>query len=217
MTSEEVQEELGQPPGVSWNQTETGPKRLPTEFGSTEDPIETLSSYSEDNDVDASDIEEPEEEYDEDYGQSSHSSDDDNAGLPATTLADELFQSEEGEKLNKLASMRNDVLLHLRIYVMADKYDVPALRLLARDRFYRAAEIVWADDETFPDVVEELYRTTNPADTAMRDIVCRLVGSRIVEANGAGLRERLRPVMTEHGAFAVGVMEYVLRHNRLIW
>ncbi|KAF4477148.1 hypothetical protein FAGAP_12508 [Fusarium agapanthi] len=109
------------------------------------------------------------------------------------------------EGLKRLAQLRNDMTLPLRQYVMADKYDAPALRLLARDRFYRAVELVWEEAECFPDVVDELYETTPPTDTAMREIVCRLVAAVI---HVPRVRDKMRNVMMKHGDFAVEVMGY---------
>ncbi|KAI3575012.1 hypothetical protein IWW34DRAFT_809621 [Fusarium oxysporum f. sp. albedinis] len=108
------------------------------------------------------------------------------------------------EGLKQFADLRSDMTLPLRLYVMADKYNVPALRLLARDRFYRAVELVWEEAECFPDVVDELYQTTPPTDTAMREIVCRLVAAVI---HVPRVRDEMRSAMMKHGDFAVGVME----------
>ncbi|KAK4032457.1 BTB/POZ protein [Parachaetomium inaequale] len=109
---------------------------------------------------------------------------------------------------------RENLFLPLRLYVMADKFDVPALKLLARDRFYRAAELVWRDAPCFPAVVDELYSNTAPTDVAMREIVCRLVGSGIRDPEQ---RERMGDVMMKHGDFAVGVMNYMLEMEKDNW
>ncbi|KAI1011370.1 hypothetical protein LB504_002151 [Fusarium proliferatum] len=128
----------------------------------------------------------------------------------AEAVGDGSRSREEG--LKQLAELRNDMTLPLRLYIMADKYDVPALRLLARDRFYRAVELVWEEAECFPDVVDELYQTTPPADTAMREIVCRLVAALI---HVPSVREKMRSVMMKHGDFAFGVMEYSIHLHTL--
>ncbi|KAF5010625.1 hypothetical protein FDECE_3227 [Fusarium decemcellulare] len=114
---------------------------------------------------------------------------------------------ENGEGLRRLAEMRDDMTLPLCLYVIADKYDVPALRLLARERFYRAAELVWEQADDFPDIVDEIYLCTRETDQAMREIVCRLVGTRIQSDR---VRQKMRVVMEKYGEFAVGVMEYSL-------
>jgi hypothetical protein len=107
--------------------------------------------------------------------------------------------------LKFLVAERQDMLLPLRLYIMADQYDVPALRLLARDRFYRAAEMGWEVADDFPDIVDYLYENTPDTEVAMREIVCRLVGSRI---QAKQVRVKMDRVMRKHGDFAVGVMNY---------
>ncbi|POR32684.1 Uncharacterized protein TPAR_07091 [Tolypocladium paradoxum] len=62
----------------------------------------------------------------------------------------------------------------LRVYVMADKFDVPGLKLLARHRFYHSATAHFETFEQFPNVVDELYETTSPDDRFMREIPCWL-------------------------------------------
>ena len=107
---------------------------------------------------------------------------------------------------------RNDMFLHLRLYIMGDKYDVPSLRLLARDRFYRAAEMGWEYSDTFADVVDELYSSTPETEAVMREIVCRLVGSRMGEKP---VRDKMVVVMQKHDDFAVDVFNYILQHHSL--
>ncbi|KAF4439482.1 hypothetical protein F53441_12589 [Fusarium austroafricanum] len=104
----------------------------------------------------------------------------------------------------KLADLCDDMILSLRLYVMADKYDVPVLRLLARDRFYHSAKVVWKEAECFPAVVDELYETAPPTDIVMKEIVCRLVAASLHDRD---VRDKMRPVMIKHGEFAVGVMD----------
>lgn len=118
------------------------------------------------------------------------------------------------ETLKDLANFRHEIVLHLRLYVMADKYDVPVMRLLARDRFYRAAELQWKFDDEFPDVVDELYSCTPESEVAMREIVCRLVGHAVKDKE---VMTKMEPVMRKHGSFAVGVMNYALHESRLSW
>ncbi|GJD04099.1 BTB/POZ domain-containing protein [Colletotrichum higginsianum] len=112
------------------------------------------------------------------------------------------------------AAVRNDLFLHLRVYVMADKFAVPALKLLARDRFYRAAELAWDVADEFPDVVDELYTNTPDTDVDMRGIVCRLVGNNVFDDR---VRERLEPVMRKHGDFAVGMLKHVIAERKERW
>ncbi|KAF5974561.1 hypothetical protein FBULB1_7748 [Fusarium bulbicola] len=110
-------------------------------------------------------------------------------------------------RLKQLAELRNDMTLPLRLYVMEDKYDVPALRLLALDRFYRAVELVWEEAECFPDVVDELYQTTPPTDTAMREIVCRLVAAVI---HVPRVRDKTRSVLKQSNRVLEDTIEFMI-------
>jgi hypothetical protein len=101
-----------------------------------------------------------------------------------------------------------DLFLPLRLYVMADKFDVPALKLLARDRFFYAAEQCWMSNESFPAVVDELYTTTADTEVPMREIVCRLAGPNMHRHEQ---RARLEEVMRKHGDFAVAIMNHMAR------
>lgn len=107
---------------------------------------------------------------------------------------------------------RNDMFLHLQLYIMGDKYDIPSLRLLSRDRFYRAAEMGWEYSDTFADVVDELYSSTPETEAVMREIVSRLVGSRMGEKS---VRDKMVLVMQKHDDFAVDVFNFILRHHSL--
>ncbi|KAI8313357.1 Speckle-type POZ protein-like B [Colletotrichum sp. SAR11_240] len=153
---------------------------------------------------------EPEEEYNEFSGENVA---DELADDADDTINKKLSQSEgAGDDVvtlvkKELYGARDDLFLHLRLYVMADKYDVPALKLLARERFYRSAELSWEVADEFPAVVDELYSDTIETHSAMRDIVCRLVGNQV---GNVRTRERMEWVMKKHGEFAVGVMNYYI-------
>ncbi|KPM36882.1 hypothetical protein AK830_g9706 [Neonectria ditissima] len=216
MTSQEVLEALDRPPGVGFdipNTQKASPQKQKADAnpmsstpGQQGDSSATLFGYILDVDADyypppaEREGQEPEEEYN-----------DFDATTSVVGLEDE---AKEYKAHDAGTEPRGDYFMHLRVYIMADKYDVPALRLLARDRFYREAELTWEEAENFPTLVDELYRNTPPTDIAMREIVCRLVGSRISDDE---VRDKMRSVMTEHGEFAVGVMEYHFVHAMSNW
>jgi len=114
--------------------------------------------------------------------------------------------TEGGPPLVHQTDWPHNLFTSLRVYVMADKFGVPALKLLARERFYRTAERIYTTCEDFPAVVDEMYRSTPPTDVAMREIACRLIANQYSEEKA--LRERIVPVMLEHGDLAVGVLHY---------
>lgn len=143
---------------------------------------------------------------------------------------EEYDESDEGSDVNEVRDIRDgwdggrplgaakwparSLFLPLRLYVMADKYDVPALKLLTRDRLYRTIEACWITCEDFPAFVDELYRCTPPNDLTLRGIVSRVVGNRLEEDM---TRWRLEGVMRKHGDLAVDVMNYYLQSKTERW
>lgn len=105
-------------------------------------------------------------------------------------------------------SKSRGLLTHTRVYIMAHIYDVPSLRLLARDRFYRAAENCYSTNDAFAEAVDEVYSRTPETDVAMREIMCRITAQGILYATG--FKAKIEPTMRKHGDFAVGVLNYVL-------
>lgn len=209
MSPAEVEQALMEHPGAHYPGSE-----LPTE-------PETLASGEECDDMDDEESElpfpdpdeEPEEEYAE-FGEPVSGNDLRPLAFENEPISEVNTWLEYGNALKILANIRNDLFLPLRLYIMADKYDIPALRLLSRDRFYRAAELTWADADFFPEVVDELYSNTCSSNVALRDIVCRLVSSRLRDAD---IRARMKPVMEKHGEFAVGALEYYLHKTHVTW
>ncbi|KAI8723182.1 BTB domain-containing protein [Fusarium sp. LHS14.1] len=227
MSPEEVQENLNNTPGVPEDFLAENCPPTPCPGPRYSNQVGPTGGDSDDNDLDyeppsptstrSNSNSEPEEEYNEYYGDSASNSEQEPERSPeepslSIMQLGELLALDKEEAMQRLVKIRNDMALPLRLYIMADKYDVPALRLLARDRFYRAVELEWEHAECFPDVVDELYLGTPQTDTAMREIVCRIVGSRILSDR---VRDKMRPVMEKHGDFAVGVMEYAIHSGRI--
>lgn len=62
------------------------------------------------------------------------------------------------------------LLLHTRIYALAEKYDIPSLKQLAKTKFEMAMACYY-DAPEFADAIEEVYCTTIDSDRGLRDIV----------------------------------------------
>lgn len=115
----------------------------------------------------------------------------------------------EGSDVEEVADptkLESNLITSVLVYAMADKYDVPALRLLARNRFYSRARESFRTDSDFPAAVDELYQTTAESDYAMREIPCRLVASGYAEGWEGVVK--MEPIMRKYGDFALGVMKY---------
>ena len=104
-------------------------------------------------------------------------------------------------------SVHRSLFLPLRLCIMADKYEVPALAVLARNRLYRTVEACWHTCDEFPAFVDELYKHTPPKDLGVREMVCRLVGAGLTDR---ATRVRMEAVMRKHGDFAVDVMSHCI-------
>ncbi|GAB7364988.1 hypothetical protein MBLNU230_g5771t1 [Neophaeotheca triangularis] len=77
------------------------------------------------------------------------------------TLEDEIFDIDDPNTANDI------LLVHVRVYAIADYYDVLSLRLQARSRFVKQAEDC-PQVEGFVNVVKEIYRRTNDRDEDLR-------------------------------------------------
>lgn len=65
------------------------------------------------------------------------------------------------------------LLLHTRVYALAEKYDIPALKALARGKFEMAMACNY-DSPELPEAIEEVYCSTLDNDRGLRDIVLNL-------------------------------------------
>ncbi|KAF4994434.1 hypothetical protein FDECE_13135 [Fusarium decemcellulare] len=120
-------------------------------------------------------------------------------------------------------SRRHQMTISMKLYFMADKYDVPVLKLLARDRFFQTAESYWVaktwpaeffkDTAFFETVVNEVYRSTPTGDTALRQAVCKLVANKV---QNDAMKQRMRDVMMDNGELAVGVMDYLRQSGQWV-
>jgi len=62
----------------------------------------------------------------------------------------------------------------VRVYAIADKYDIPPLKELARQKFSNWAESNW-DCVEFPAMVREIFESTPRTDRGLREVVLGLV------------------------------------------
>lgn len=62
------------------------------------------------------------------------------------------------------------LLQHTRVYALAEKYDIPSLKQLAKNKF-EMAMACWYDSPEFADAIEEVYCSTIDSDRGLRDVV----------------------------------------------
>lgn len=106
-------------------------------------------------------------------------------------------------KENLLEYPVKSIRTSLRVYVLADKYDVVALRMLAKERFTQTAATHWTTYDDFPDVIDELFTSTISNDP-LREFVGELVTRQYHDDK---VRAKLKPVMNKHPELAFTVLD----------
>ncbi|KAL7903801.1 BTB/POZ protein [Trichoderma velutinum] len=185
MDTDEIQRELEQAPGIL-----TGGLS-----GESQDPSHRTMVNDKDDKHDSDyEISSPNTEPDEEYSLGSE--------------AEEADEEGPSQCHEYVGSRTISLFISLRVYVMADKFDVPSLKLLARHRFYNTAREIFQTYSGFPAVVDELYETTAPTDYIIREIPCRLIAASY-PSNGSN-STGFETLMCKHGDLAVGVLKYSL-------
>ena len=69
---------------------------------------------------------------------------------------------------------KSQLLIHSKLYSLADKYDIPGLQDLAAAKFKAACADFW-HTEAFPVVAEHVFISTPDTDTGLRAIVKTLL------------------------------------------
>ncbi|KAB8294955.1 hypothetical protein EYC80_006908 [Monilinia laxa] len=100
-------------------------------------------------------------------------------------------------------STPSSLLFNAKVYIIADKYMIPALKDLANEKCLRGVEAHWNTPE-FSKVAELLWENTAESDKMLRDAVLTAAA-----AHSDGLLDRGEFVefMSGHGDFAVEVMK----------
>ncbi len=81
-----------------------------------------------------------------------------------------LTDSELNEPFSSRPTTEPNLLLHVSIYALADKYGIQGLKTLAAEKFHVQAREHW-DNPEFPQAMHEVYESTPDNDRQLRDIV----------------------------------------------
>jgi hypothetical protein len=107
--------------------------------------------------------------------ESTQSIDSSNTGGMEEIIDQTAIDSEEG-RIPDLEEVQPTLVSSVRVYAIADKYDIPRLKDLARQKFCNWAEKNWACDD-FAAIVKEIYESTPNHDQGLRDIVVQLIAT----------------------------------------
>lgn len=98
---------------------------------------------------------------------------------PESPDTDNLSIGEEPEEVPFPLKDNCSVLFNnVRVYAIAEKYEILPLKELARERFATCAENNWSCEE-FPAILREVVESTPNTDRGLRDIVSQLVAEHI--------------------------------------
>jgi hypothetical protein len=99
----------------------------------------------------------------------------------------------------------SDLLLHVKLYEVADKYDITGLKMLAREKFRRSCVIYW-DHDSFPAALEYALSSTPDEDQGLKEII-----SETILAHASLLEEgAIEEIISEHKGFMYQVLK---RHS----
>jgi hypothetical protein len=96
----------------------------------------------------------------------------------------------------------SQLLIHSRMYEIGEKYDVPALKNLAREKFERACKKYWADAQ-FPIAASHSLSTTPDSDNGLRDVLC----TTMIENHELFKNEAIKMLLIEYPRFTSAVVE----------
>ena len=102
----------------------------------------------------------------------------------------------------------------IKVYMLAERYGVLRLQLLARRRFYQSC-IRHIEHSDFPKVVTETFGMQDPAAIPLRDILCALIAWR--DPIDANFHKTIELVVRAEPALALALAEAGSSHNAGIW
>ncbi|KAH6840411.1 hypothetical protein B0T12DRAFT_459647 [Alternaria alternata] len=119
--------------------------------------------------------------------------------LPLTPLPSTPLPSPPLPSLNGNA---DQLLLHAKMYEIADKYDVVGLKDLVIEKFHRACQHFW-DSDMFPVAAHHVFSTTPDHDKGLRDIVSATISAHM----GLIKKPEVKVLLTEFNGLALGILE----------
>jgi hypothetical protein len=101
----------------------------------------------------------------------------------------------------------NALVFNTEMYILADKYDVPALKLLATAKFETAA--IWGPSSSkFCEAVELLWENTRDDDVMLRNIVTNIA---LTNIDTLANKEEFIALMPQNGSFGLALLNAAVR------
>jgi hypothetical protein len=96
---------------------------------------------------------------------------------------------------------------NVRVYAIAEKYNIPLLKEVAKEKFVKWAENHWSHCD-FPVVAREVYESTPSSDIGLRDVVSRVCGEHVKELVG---KKKFLDLTDLFGELGLGILVQVLK------
>ena len=97
-------------------------------------------------------------------------------------LEADLGSDEDWDEEEESTESDSHLVLHTQVYALAEKYDIPALKQLARHKFEMSAACYY-DAPELADAIEYVYTSTVDSDRGLRDVILQLFRSHPQLAN----------------------------------
>jgi hypothetical protein len=102
---------------------------------------------------------------------------------------------------------------NFRVYVAAKELQIPALLLVARNRFVHSFQAHWARFADLPGLIEQVYSWTDEGDP-LRALICQIVAAGYDSKFEMDFRTEIRELMVKNGEFSAEVLDATLRLRR---
>lgn len=96
------------------------------------------------------------------------------------------------------------------VYIAAKDLQIPALQLLARQRFAHTFRSHWSRFTHLTALIDDVYLRTDESDT-LRALICRILASMYDSEYGKDSKAKIRELMTRNGEFAADMVDLVFR------
>lgn len=120
---------------------------------------------------------------------------------------------------------KSSLMINVQVYAMADKFDMPELKVLAKEKFSKCAQ-GWPLPD-FPSVVHEALSSTPESDRGLRDIIRRILADHVEDiypfddltsttpsaTATKTIRETWRNALRDEGDFLYKVLGSVAANN----
>lgn len=99
---------------------------------------------------------------------------------------------------------------NFKVYIAAKELQIPALQLVARERFAHSLQTHWHRFAEFPALIKLVYSLTDESDP-IRMLVCQVVAASYDTKFGMAFGDEIRGLMAENGEFAAEVLDTTIR------